>query len=49
MGEQLGIPAGSIGPTLGRGIEKLRRDRELMRFLSDAEPARLARPQPIGG
>ncbi len=48
MGSQLGIPAGSIGPTLGRGLAKLRRDRELMRFLSDSEPARRTRPQPVG-
>lgn len=27
-----GIPAGSIGPTLGRGLSKLRRDPQLRRF-----------------
>lgn len=41
---KLHMPSGSIGPTLGRSLAKLRRDRELVRFLSEvdsrsAEPA----------
>lgn len=35
MGERLDMPTGSIGPTLGRSLIKLRRDPELRRFLAD--------------
>lgn len=34
MEQRHGIPAGSIGPTLGRGLRKLRRDPQLVRFLA---------------
>ena len=33
MQDRLGIPVGSIGPTLGRGVAKLRRDRDVRRLL----------------
>lgn len=36
MGRRLGMPTGSIGPTLGRSLLKLRRDPELRRLFSDA-------------
>ncbi len=36
MERRHGIPAGSIGPTLGRGLRKLRRDPQLMRFFASA-------------
>ncbi|MGH1493769.1 MAG: sigma-70 family RNA polymerase sigma factor [Acidimicrobiales bacterium] len=35
MEQRYGIPAGSIGPTLGRGLSKLRRDPQLVRFFED--------------
>lgn len=39
IGERLDIPSGSIGPTLGRGLSKLRANRELMDYLSvDGRP-----------
>lgn len=31
-----GIPAGSVGPTLGRGLQKLRRNPQLRRYLAEA-------------
>lgn len=34
MEQRHGIPAGSIGPTLGRGLRKLRRDPHLVRFFA---------------
>lgn len=34
MEQRYGIPTGSIGPTLGRGLRKLRRDPQLIRFLA---------------
>ncbi len=34
MEARYGIPAGSIGPTLGRGLKKLRRDPQLIGLLS---------------
>lgn len=36
-GKRLNMPVGSIGPTMGRGLTKLRRDPELSRFLVDYE------------
>lgn len=36
MEQRHGIPTGSIGPTLGRGLYKLRRDPQLIRFLASA-------------
>lgn len=36
MERHYGIPAGSIGPTLGRGLKKLRRDPELVRFFAES-------------
>lgn len=41
MERRYGIPAGSIGPTLGRGLKKLRRDPLLIRFFAESgRPAR---------
>ena len=34
MGNVLNMPVGSIGPTLGRGLAKLRTDPELMQYLA---------------
>lgn len=39
MQDRLGIPVGSVGPTLGRGVAKLRRDREVRRFLGAGRSA----------
>lgn len=36
MAQRLGIPSGSIGPTLGRGVSKLRTDPELLDFFPNA-------------
>jgi len=36
MEQRYGIPAGSIGPTLGRGLKKLRRDPQLLRFFAES-------------
>lgn len=40
MGERLNMPTGSIGPTLGRSLMKLRKDPELRRFLADLTSGR---------